>query len=255
LGVAAWLFIGMVGAAAIILAGMSAVSSVVLPLVFAAVLAVLFRPLAAMLEERGLKPMLAAGAVVLGLVVVSIVVVSLTVEGIVSQTDRIIEEVEAGLAELDVDDEAIADIREALEQLTPVVTFGVLKVIVSGISAIGGFAVGALLGALIMYYLVKDWDRLRRSILQRVQPDHSQPLEPAITGRTLRIHPLAVLLVTTAGGIIGGLVGLVLAVPLAVIAVRAVGYLREVVDLDTAALRETLRRTVDVSDTPPSSAT
>jgi predicted PurR-regulated permease PerM len=225
-------------------------------------------------------------------------------------------------------------------------------VVVSGISAIGGFAVGALLGALIMYYLVKDWDRLRRSILQRVQPDHSQPLdalisdacfvlrrywlgrtivaaivaavvgiaalilslpmvltlimvtfvagyvpyigavvsgalavlvaldeggvaagiamlvvvlvanllienmvEPAITGRTLRIHPLAVLLVTTAGGIIGGLVGLVLAVPLAVIAVRAVGYLREVGDLDTAALRETLRRTVDVSDTPPSSAT
>ena len=51
-------------------------------------------------------------------------------------------------------------------------------------------------------------------------------VDPHVTGRTLRIHPLVVLLVTTAGGILGGLVGLMMAVPMTVIAVRAVRYFR-----------------------------
>jgi putative heme transporter len=46
-------------------------------------------------------------------------------------------------------------------------------------------------------------------------------VDPHVTGRTLRIHPLVVLLVTTAGGILGGLVGLMMAVPMTLIAVRA----------------------------------
>ena len=46
-------------------------------------------------------------------------------------------------------------------------------------------------------------------------------VDPHVTGRTLRIHPLVVLLVTTAGGILGGLIGLMMAVPMTLIAVRA----------------------------------
>ena len=46
-------------------------------------------------------------------------------------------------------------------------------------------------------------------------------VEPYVTGRTLQIHPLVVLLATTVGGIVGGLAGLVMAVPLTVIAGRA----------------------------------
>jgi predicted PurR-regulated permease PerM len=51
-------------------------------------------------------------------------------------------------------------------------------------------------------------------------------IDPHVTGRTLRIHPLIVLLVTTAGGVLGGLIGLMLAVPMTVIGVRAVRYVR-----------------------------
>ena len=52
-------------------------------------------------------------------------------------------------------------------------------------------------------------------------------------GRTLDVHPLVVLVVTALGGLLGGIVGLILAVPAYVIAGNAIGRLRSrgVVDL------------------------
>jgi predicted PurR-regulated permease PerM len=45
-------------------------------------------------------------------------------------------------------------------------------------------------------------------------------------GRTLDIHPLVVLVVTALGGLLGGIVGLILAVPAWVIAGDAIKRLR-----------------------------
>lgn len=55
-------------------------------------------------------------------------------------------------------------------------------------------------------------------------------VEPAVTGATLQIHPLVVLLATTVGGIVGGLAGLVMAVPLTVIAGRAIPLVSAAID-------------------------
>ena len=51
-------------------------------------------------------------------------------------------------------------------------------------------------------------------------------VEPKVMGRTLDIHPLVVLVVTALGGLLGGIVGLILAVPAYVIAGNAIGRLR-----------------------------
>jgi predicted PurR-regulated permease PerM len=51
-------------------------------------------------------------------------------------------------------------------------------------------------------------------------------IEPKVMGRTLDIHPLIVLIVTALGGVIGGIVGLILAVPLYAIARNAIARLR-----------------------------
>jgi predicted PurR-regulated permease PerM len=51
-------------------------------------------------------------------------------------------------------------------------------------------------------------------------------VEPQVMGKRLDIHPLTVLIVTTAGGIVGGIVGLILAVPLTVVAVDALATFR-----------------------------
>jgi predicted PurR-regulated permease PerM len=52
-------------------------------------------------------------------------------------------------------------------------------------------------------------------------------VEPKVMGRTLDIHPLSVLVVTTLGGVLGGIVGLLLAVPVTVIVGGGVRRLRD----------------------------
>jgi predicted PurR-regulated permease PerM len=51
-------------------------------------------------------------------------------------------------------------------------------------------------------------------------------VEPKVMGKTLDIHPLVVLVVTALGGILGGIVGLILAVPAWVIAGNLINRLR-----------------------------
>jgi putative heme transporter len=324
-GITAWSTIGLVGVTAIVLLMLSAVSSVVLPLIFAAVLAVLFRPVAAWLESRGLRPTLAAGAVVIGCVVVVVVVVVLAVRGVLDQTAQIGGQVEDALTTSGLGQETADDLQDAIESLSPVISEGVAKLVVGGIGRLAGFAAGAVLGVLIMYYLIKDGGSIRRSLVGSLAPVHRPaadeliddvihvlrkygsgrttlsalvalavgaasllmglPLvltvvvvnfvggyvpyigavvggglaisialghggvtsaivmlvvvlganlllenlvEPKVMGRTLDIHPLLVLIVTAVGGIVGGLVGLILAVPFTVITLRALSRARPV---------------------------
>ena len=51
-------------------------------------------------------------------------------------------------------------------------------------------------------------------------------VEPKVMGRSLDIHPLVVLVVTALGGLLGGIVGLILAVPAYVIARDAISRFR-----------------------------
>ena len=76
---------GVVVALVIVVFALAAVSEIV-PLIFAAVLAVVFRPLVGKLGRHGLKPSLAAGVVVLGLLAVGAVVVIATAQGVIDQT-------------------------------------------------------------------------------------------------------------------------------------------------------------------------
>ena len=330
LGVWSWSFVGFVAASVIVLTALAAVSEIVLPTTFAAVLAVMFKPFVGTLQRHGLKPSPAAGLIVLGLIVLMIGVVVATVRGVVDQTDQIGDSATAALEEaaaqtdaLGIDQEALAEARKAVEDAAPMITTGVLAGLVSGIGAIVAIAGGIILGALIMYYLLKDGTRLRRSLVAQVHPSYRDELdgfigdacrilrdygkgrtvmsgvvaavvglaalllglplvftimvvnfiggyipyigaflggglavivalgdgglpeaavmlavvlaanlalenfvEPKVMGRTLDIHPLVVLVVTALGGLLGGIVGLILAVPAYVIAGNAIGRLR-----------------------------
>ena len=81
LGIWAWCFVGVVIAAVIVAIVLGAVSEIVLPMTFAAVLAIIFKPLCGILQRKGLKPPLAAGLIVLGLIALMLVVFVATVRG------------------------------------------------------------------------------------------------------------------------------------------------------------------------------
>ena len=68
-------------------------------------------------------------------------------------------------------------------------------------------------------------------------------VEPKVMGRTLDIHPLVVLVVTALGGLLGGIVGLILAVPAWVIASDAISRLRREVSSSGCRTRAAHRRT------------
>lgn len=52
-------------------------------------------------------------------------------------------------------------------------------------------------------------------------------LFPLVVGRAIRLHPLAILLVLTGGTVVGGIVGALLAVPLAAVAWTVASYVRK----------------------------
>jgi predicted PurR-regulated permease PerM len=228
--------------------------------------------------------------------------------------------------------------------MAPLVGEGFLTAAVSGVGTLVGLASGLILGALIMYYLLKDGTRLRRAVVAQAGPARRDDLdrfvgdscrvlrdygrgrtvmsatvsvvvglaslllglplvltivvvnfvggyipyigaflggglavivalgeagvdaaavmlvvvlaanlllenvvEPRVMGRTLDIHPLTVLLVTALGGVVGGIVGLMLAVPAAVIAgdavrrLRSQGLLERVAERAEPAVQQILR--------------
>jgi len=59
-----------------------------------------------------------------------------------------------------------------------------------------------------------------------VQQLEGHLLQPLIVGRSVKLHPVAILLALTAGGILWGIAGAFLAVPLAAVAASAGSYLR-----------------------------
>ena len=174
IGIWSWTFVGFVAAAIIVVAALSAVSEILLPLLFAAVLAVIFKPLVGRLVRRGFKPSLAAGLIVLGLLALMIVVLVGTVRGVLDQKDEISASVDAAISEtggqLGVDAATLEEARAAAEEAAPAIAEGFLTKVIEGVNSLVGLASGIILGTLIMYYLLKDGSALRRTVVAKVDP-------------------------------------------------------------------------------------
>ncbi len=115
------------------------------------------------------------------------------------------------------------------------------------VTFVGGYIpyIGAFIGGLLAVVVAIAEEGLGAGVLILVVVLVANLLvenmvDPHVTGRTLRIHPLVVLLVTTVGGVLGGLIGLMLAVPMTVIGVRGVRYVRAAFEVDGRSLRSAL---------------
>ncbi len=220
IGIWAWSFVGVVAATAIVVTAFGAVSEIALPLLFAAVLAVIFKPLVGKLERRGLKPTLAAGVIVLGLAALMTVVMVATVRGVLQQRDEIGASVDAALAnasaELEVDKESLDEARAAAEETAPAIAEGFVTKIVSGIDALVGLAGGLILGALIMYYLLKDGTRLRRSVVAQIAPSIRDEVDSFIgeACQILRSYGRGRTVISAVVAVVIGIASLLLGLPL-----------------------------------------
>ena len=141
---------GVVVATIIIVTAFGYVSKILLPLLFAAVLAVIFKPTAGSLERRGFKPSLAAGLIVLGLLLLMTVVMVATVKGVLDQSDEIGTSVDAAIDasdQLDIEQGSLDDVRAATQEAGPTIAEGVLTKFVEGISSLLGLVSGLVRSA------------------------------------------------------------------------------------------------------------
>jgi predicted PurR-regulated permease PerM len=196
------------------------VSEILLPLLFAAVLAVIFKPLVGRLEGHRFKPSLAAGLIVLGLLILMTVVMVATVRGVVDQTDEIGASVGAAINkaadELDIDQGSLEDAEAATKEAGPMVGEGVVTALVSGVNSLLGLVSGLILGALIMYYLLKDGTKLRRNVVAKIDPSIRGEVDDFIGDacRILRDYGRGRTAMSAIVAVVVGLASLLLGLPL-----------------------------------------
>ena len=85
------------------------------------------------------------------------------------------------------------------------------------------------------------------AVVLAVQQIEGHVLQPFILGRAVRVHPLAVVLSVAAGGMVAGIGGAVVAVPLVAVTNTVVGYLR-------SYSREEARRSAELDEESPAFA-
>ena len=189
-GTASWSLIGLVLVLTMALTALAAVSEVVLPLVFATVLAVVFTPACDTIARRGLPRPLAALLVVVLVLAVSIGTIAFAAVAVAQQMDTWSGHVGAAIGELaptsdavGLDREALERVREAAGGIAGIIAGGLVTAVVSGVDTVVGFVAGAILGILILYYLLKDGARLRQRAVGRA-PEPLRAEVNALIGRS-----------------------------------------------------------------------
>ena len=327
LGRGAWLLVGIAVLAAIVFFLLGLISDLLIPLVFAAILAAIFVPLVDLLERWRLPRWLGAPLVVLLAIGVVSVVVWMVVAGLLGRDREILTQVTAGLDEAS----SLAGMSEPDTQQA-VKTAGTLNQtllggVLSGLSSVTVLIVGIVTGLFILLFLMKDWRLVVDGTSNRIAALLGLPtgvghqivsdtvhsfrgyaggltivgvmngvvvglgavvlgvplaapiaivtfvtsyipffgaffagafavvialgakglsvalamlaitlltnntlqnlLEPVAFGKTLRLHPLVVMLVTTAGTLLFGMLGATLAAPVTAVALRTINLLRD----------------------------
>lgn len=323
-GTTSWMFIGMLIALAALIGLIAATRDITGPLAIGVFLAIVFLPIVNWLEEHGIKRALGAAIVLVGLVVVIGGAGLVTAEALGSQSDVLqenldaaVDEVKTFVEDLPISDAAVDEVDSTASDAGPVVRDGVATAVAGALSTAAGLITGLILGAMVLYYLLKDgpmltrrWvdakaDRADRDATERIVNKALQDvqgyfggktalalvngvsiaigmyflgvpgalaigvvnvigayipyigaffggafavlmalgeggiglalaafalvmvaqlvlenlLEPKLLGSSLNLHPLTILLATTLGGMVAGMVGLILAAPVVAIGV------------------------------------
>ncbi|MGH3440579.1 MAG: AI-2E family transporter [Nitriliruptorales bacterium] len=123
-------------------------------------------------------------------------------------------------------DAVLIGIGLAILQVPLALVLAVLVFIGGFVPIVGAFVAGAVavLVALAAQGVVVALIAL--AVIVGVQQLEGHLLAPLILGRTTALHPLAVLVVLTAGAALWGILGAILSVPVAASIARSVGYLR-----------------------------
>jgi predicted PurR-regulated permease PerM len=178
-----WGFIGLAVAVAILVYALGALRDLVIPLVLAAFFAVVLEPAVGWLAARRIPR--GIGALIM-LAVVGVVVAgsgAIVLLGVADQADEISDrlteaqaEVKDYLEQSEVG-EYVDSIRDSVGEAGPVARDGVGAQVGTLLNSAAGFASGLILGAILLYYLLKDGANIANSYIAGRLPDDREQVQ------------------------------------------------------------------------------
>ena len=232
-----WAIVGILIISGVLLAGFIYTKSVSIPIVLAVVLAIVFQPAVDWLVNKGMSRAPAAAVVLIGLLVAIVGIVALVSATLVANWDEISSELSDGVSKID-DYLSNTSLSDTLGSQTSDSAGSAGSTMMSGVGSyipyIGAFVAGGLAVLLALAHGGTSQALIMLAVVILVQNTLENIIQPKITARYVSLSPLAVLLATALGGVVAGIVGLVLAVPLAAVGKEAVRIARRPDDESTA---------------------
>lgn len=172
--------IGILGLATIVYSALASISGLVVPLVIATVVGMLATPAVDAMERWRVPRSIGAVLVMLALFVTVVGSVAIAVNGVIDQGAEIRESLTAGLVkvdswleDLDVGIGVAGDRVDQAKQFGSDLIPGVASWFTSAFSSVLAFVAGSFLSAFLLYFILTDWERLRRWVGSHlgVEPD------------------------------------------------------------------------------------
>ena len=133
------------------------ISDLLIPLIFAVILAAIFVPIVDRLERAHLHRAIGSPLVIVTVLAIVAAIAWIIIEGVLDAGSDLVDQVEAGVNEIgslvDASPGAVNDAMEVLKNVTGALVNGVLE----GLGSLTILIVGFVTGTFIMLYLMKDW--------------------------------------------------------------------------------------------------
>ncbi|MDY0088366.1 MAG: AI-2E family transporter [Coriobacteriia bacterium] len=165
LGIRSWLLIGVIIVGSLVFSLLTFASGLSVPLIVAAVIAMLFYPFVQKLEQRNVPRSLGAGIVLLLLLAAIGGALWLTVSGVISQSGEIGAQVQKGLVAMEhwfssssLPPGLIDEFERNVQKIGPALAGGAASAVASGLSGGVAFIFGTFIGVFMLIYLLIDWE-------------------------------------------------------------------------------------------------
>lgn len=185
-------FLAICAAIALLALLIAATADITGPLVLGGFLAMVFAPLVDRLAGLRLPRALAAATVLAGLLAMMVIVGWFTGAALVDQGDALRDNLDRAVADIrgwfedtPVDENLVERVRDSASDAGSSLGDGAAGHVVSIVDSAFGFVTGAILGTIVLYYLLKDGAELARRSFEREQDEERRAMLERIGDRTV----------------------------------------------------------------------